>query len=105
MWIMLYNVQIVHLLDKILDISKIKRPRRDQCMTHVLYVGTPLPEEHTRVSFCRTENILVKGKHETGDQFFHRLEVCLFGTVSTLPTPADQTKTKTVSHIIISDYK
>ena len=51
------------------------------------------------------ENILVKGKHETGDQFFHRLEICLFGTVSTLPSPADQTKTETVSHIITSDYK
>ena len=49
------------------------------------------------------ENILVKGKHETGDQFFPRLELCLFGTVSTLPTPGDQTET--VSHIITSDYK
>ena len=51
------------------------------------------------------ENILIIGKHETGDQFFHRLEVCLFGTVSTLPKSGDQTKTDTVSNIITSDYK
>ena len=51
------------------------------------------------------ENILVKSKHETGDQFFHRLEVCLFGTVSTLPCSDDETKTTMLSNIITSDYK
>ena len=51
------------------------------------------------------ENILVKSKHETGDQFFHRLEVCLFGTVSTLPSSPVLTTTETVSNIVTSDYK
>ena len=51
------------------------------------------------------ENILIKSKHETGDQYFHRLEVCLFGTVSSLPRSDDLTKTETVSSIITSDYK
>ena len=51
------------------------------------------------------ENILVKGKHETSDQYFHRLEVCLFGAVSCLPSSDDQTKTETISNIITSDYK
>ena len=50
------------------------------------------------------ENILVKSKHETGDQFFHRLEVCLFGTVSTMPSSAVLTTTETVSNIVTSDY-
>ena len=51
------------------------------------------------------ENILIKSKHETGDQYFHRLEVCLFGSVITLPSPLDLTKTETVSCIVTSDYK
>ena len=51
------------------------------------------------------ENILVKGKHETGDQFFHRLEVCLFGSVGCLSSSDDPTKTESFSNIITSDYK
>ena len=30
------------------------------------------------------ENIQVVSKHETADQFFHRLEICLFGSVCIL---------------------
>ena len=51
------------------------------------------------------ENILVTRKNETSDQFFHRLQICLFGTVCILPSSLDENKTETVSHIITSDYK
>ena len=51
------------------------------------------------------EDILLERKHETADQFFHRLETCLFGTVCTLPSSEDQHKTVTVSNTITSEYK
>ena len=51
------------------------------------------------------ENILLPRKHEVADQFFHRLQTCLFGTVCTLPSSEDQGKTVTVSNIVTSDYK
>ena len=52
------------------------------------------------------ENILVVSKHETADQFFHRLEVCLFGSVCILSGEKDgKIEDYGVSHIITSDYK
>ena len=51
------------------------------------------------------ENILVTRKHETADQYFHRMQICLFGTVCTLPSSLDETKKETVSHMITSNYK
>ena len=51
------------------------------------------------------ENILVVRKMETSDQFFHRMQICLFGTVCTLPNSLDERKKETVSHLLTSDYK
>ena len=51
------------------------------------------------------ENILVVRKHETSDQFFHRLQVCLYGSVCTQPSAVEPSKMESVSHIITSDYK
>lgn len=52
------------------------------------------------------ENILVVSKHETSDQFFHRLEICLFGSVCLLARPEDENvKSYDVSYIVTSDYK
>lgn len=51
------------------------------------------------------ENILVVRKMETSDQFFHRSQICLFGTVCTLPSSSDESKKETVSHLITSDLK
>ena len=52
------------------------------------------------------ENILVVSKHETSDQFFHRLEVCLFGSVCILSVEdAERIADFEVSHIVTSDLK
>ena len=52
------------------------------------------------------ENILVISKQETSDQFFHRLEVCLFGSVCILTVQQDdKMKDYEVSYIVTSDYK
>ena len=52
------------------------------------------------------ENILLVSKHETADQFFHRLEVCLFGSVCVLTGQEDdKPKDYGFTCIITSDYK
>ena len=52
------------------------------------------------------ENIMVISKHETADQFFHRLEICLFGSVCVISGSQNNTiKDYQVSYILTSDYK
>ena len=54
------------------------------------------------------ENIQIVSKHETADQYFHRLEVCLFGSVCLLAKEGENPEKfedYRFSHIITSDYK
>ena len=54
------------------------------------------------------ENIQIVSKHETADQYFHRLEVCLFGSVCLLAKTGEnenEFENYQFSHIITSDYK
>ena len=85
-----------------------------------LWKATLANKNSAKISSDFAENIIITRKHETAgekdhinmfifhllDQHFHKLEILLFGSVSTLVTEDDTGvhKAQDISHVITSHY-
>ena len=86
-----------------------------------LWRATLANKDSAKISSDFAENIIITRKHETAgkkdhinmfifhllDQHFHKLEILLFRSVSTLVTEDDTGvhKAQDISHVITSDYR